>query len=133
MLELHKETAMDPDAGLQDLDPDGTISPAEIYQHYEQVARRLFGGGLENDDDADTSQNPPRALDWPLSFEGLDANITLDELPLSPNSLLPEYQLTQEWFEQVVEELRQAEEAKVMAATAVTGEDVVGIGVGAGA
>ena len=125
---------------MQDLDPDGTISPAEIYQHYEQVARRLFGGGLENDDDdadadTDTSQNPPRALDWPLSIEGLDANITLDELPLSPNSLLPEYQLTQEWFEQVVEELRQAEEAKVMAmaaAAAVTGEDVVGIGVGAG-
>jgi hypothetical protein len=37
---------------------------------------------------------------------------TLDELPVSPNSLLPEYQLTQEWFERVVEELRAAEEAK---------------------
>ena len=78
--------------------------------------RRLF----RELDDADPSQSqnqnqnpPPLALDWPLSVEGLDADLTLDELPVSPNSLLPEYQLTQEWFERVVEELRQAEESRL--------------------
>ena len=99
--------------------------------------RRLF----RELDDADPSQSqnqnqnpPPLALDWPLSVEGLDADLTLDELPVSPNSLLPEYQLTQEWFERVVEELRQAEESKAianMAAAAAGEEEDVGIGVGA--
>ena len=96
--------------------------------------RRLF----RELDDADPSQSqnqnpPPLALDWPLSVEGVDADLTLDELPVSPNSLLPEYQLTQEWFERVVEELRQAEESKAianMAAAAAGEEEDVGIGVG---
>ena len=96
--------------------------------------RRLF----RELDDADPSQSqnqnpPPLALGWPLSVEGVDADLTLDELPVSPNSLLPEYQLTQEWFERVVEELRQAEESKPianMAAAAAGEEEDVGIGVG---
>ena len=123
------------------MDVDGTISPATIYQHYESVVRRLFRELDDANADADPSQSqsqsqnpPPLALDWPLSVEGVDADLTLDELPVSPNSLLPEYQLTQEWFERVVEELRQAEESKAianMAAAASGEEEDVGIGVGA--
>lgn len=49
---------------------------------------------------------------------------TLDELPISPNSSLPEYQLTQEWFERVVRELSEAEESRaVMAAATAAGGD----------
>ena len=98
--------------------------------------RRLFRelDDANADQSQSQSQNPPSlALDWPLSVEGLDADLTLDELPVSPNSLLPEYQLTQEWFERVVEELRQAEESKPianMAAAAAGEEEDVGIGVG---
>ena len=40
---------------------------------------------------------------------------TLEELPISLNSELPEYQLTQEWFERVVKELREAEESRAAA------------------
>ena len=81
---------------------------------------------------------PPRALDWPLStssFVGLGlpaaaldvlgamtTTKALDELPISANSSLPEYQLTQEWFERVISELKEVEESKV-AAAAAGGED----------
>jgi hypothetical protein len=38
--------------------------------------------------------------------------LTLDELPDSDNRFLPEYQLTQEWFEQTIEYLKEKEAAK---------------------
>jgi len=54
---------------------------------------------------------PQRAFDWSPSRIGLvldltsaATTLTLEDLPLSPNSTLPEYQLTQEWFDQVVSE-----------------------------
>ena len=47
----------------------------------------------------------------------------LDELPISANGELPEYQLTQEWFERVLSELREAEESKAAAAAATTVDD----------
>ena len=49
---------------------------------------------------------------------------TLDELPISANSELPEYQLTQEWFERVLGELGEAEESEAAAAGVGGGEDV---------
>lgn len=67
------------------------------------------------------TEKAQRALDWPLDDMDVMTK-TLDELPVSPNSLLPEYQLTQEWFDRVVEELREVEEVKV------AGEDVAGTG-----
>ena len=100
-------------------DTDGTISPATIYQHYGRVARRLFRA-LDADPPASTKTRQvvqvtaARALDWPPSV----TTKTLDELPISPNSSLPEYQLTQEWFEQVVRELSEAEESRAVMAAA---------------
>lgn len=60
--------------------------------------------------------------------------VALDELPVSANCELPEYQLTQEWFEWIVGDLREAEESKAKAAAvaAAAGEDV-GTDVDAGA
>ncbi len=54
---------------------------------------------------------------------------TLDELPVSANCSLPEYQLTQEWFERVVGDLREVEKsgaaaAAVAVAVGAGGEDV---------
>jgi len=78
-----------------------TITPATIYEHYERVAQRLFRV-LEKQPGEEQ-----RALDWPL-----ETAQTLDELPISPTSSLMEYQLTEEWFESVVRELREAEESR---------------------
>ncbi|KAI9441877.1 hypothetical protein H4582DRAFT_2055677 [Lactarius indigo] len=137
-------------------DPDGTISPATIYQHYACVARRLFpvlaaerqrrvANPRRNPTaSAETRLNPqvqatvpaPRALDWPLPTSvgpaptlALDdvtgtttTMVALDELPVSANCSLPEYQLTQEWFERIVSDLREAEESKAATAGA-GGED----------
>ena len=86
-----------------------TITPATIYQHYGRVAQRLFRV-LESE-----KPEQQRALDWPLDVDVMTTK-TLDELPISPNSELPEYQLTQEWFDRVVRELREAEESRVAAA-----------------
>ncbi|KAH8985579.1 hypothetical protein EDB92DRAFT_1357501 [Lactarius akahatsu] len=132
-------------------DPDGTISPATIYQHYACVARRLLerqrrvASSRPNPTaSAKTRPSPqgqataPRALDWPLPTSvgpaptlALDVTgatmVALDELPVSANCDLPEYQLTQEWFERIVGDLREAEESKAKAAAvaaATTGEDV---------
>ncbi|KAH9021005.1 hypothetical protein EDB85DRAFT_1895890 [Lactarius pseudohatsudake] len=133
-------------------DPDGSISPATIYQHYTCVARRLLerqrrvASSRPNPTaSAKTKPSPqgqataPRALDLPTSVGpaptlALDVTgattVALDELPVSANCELPEYQLTQEWFEWIVGDLREAEESKakaaaVAAAAAATGEDVV--------
>jgi hypothetical protein len=38
--------------------------------------------------------------------------LTLDELPDSDNRFLPEYQLTQEWFEQTIKYLKEKEAAE---------------------
>ena len=92
-----------------------TITPATIYQHYGRVAQRLFRV-LESE--KPEQQQQPRALDWPLDVDVMTTK-TLDELPISPNSELPEYQLTQEWFDRVVRELREAEESRVAAAAEV--------------
>jgi hypothetical protein len=82
-----------------------TITPATIYQITERLFRVLDSEKPEQQ----------RALDWPWDVDVLKTK-TLDELPISPNSELPEYQLTQEWFERVVRELRGAEESRVAAA-----------------
>jgi hypothetical protein len=134
-------TAHTTDAPTREQDPDGTISPATIYQHYGCVARRLFKV-LTAERERLSPQVPPpppppptRALDWPpqptffnglglpaLTLDVLGATATtLDELPISANSELPEYQLTQEWFERVLGELGESEAA---AAGVGGGEDV---------
>ncbi len=76
---------------------------------------------------------PQRAFDWSPSRIGLvldltsaATTLTLEDLPLSPNSTLPEYQLTQEWFDQVVSELRELEESE--AAVAAAGESKEDLG-----
>jgi hypothetical protein len=93
---------------------DGTITPDTIYQHYGRVAQRLFR--VLDSEKPEQQQQQQRALDWPLDVHDvLTTTKTLDELPISPNSELPEYQLTQEWFERVVRELREAEEARAAA------------------
>jgi len=69
---------------------------------------------------------PQRAFDWSPSCVGLVLNLTSAAttmtLPLSPNSTLPEYQLTQEWFDQVVSELRELEESEAAVAAAQEGK-----------
>ena len=75
-----------------------TITSTMIYQHYGRVAQRLFRML-----DSEKPEQQQRALDWPLDVNVLTTK-TLDELPISPNRELPEYQLTQEWFERVVRE-----------------------------
>jgi hypothetical protein len=65
------------------------ISPATIYQHYVRVARRLFRA-LDANPSTRETEKAPCALDWP--FDDMDVTTkALDELPVSPNSLLPEY------------------------------------------
>jgi hypothetical protein len=59
-----------------------------------------------------TTQSEPVALDWPPPWT-LAGTLTLDELPDSETWTLPEYQLTQEWFEQTVRELKELEEKRV--------------------
>lgn len=57
---------------------------------------------------ADSAQ----VLDWlPLEHWMMmpAGTITLDELPDSPNWTLPEYQLTQEWYEQTIQCLKEEE------------------------
>jgi len=98
----------------KDRGADGTISPATIYQHYECVARRLFR--------AQETPTAHAALDWPV----LGMSVTLDELPISSNGSLPEYQLTQEWFERVVAELREVEESRAKAAGGVDDSEEAG-------
>jgi hypothetical protein len=51
-------------------------------------------------------------LDWPPLQWTLDESLTLDELPDSEKWSLPEYQLTQEWFEQTIRSLNDLEEEK---------------------
>jgi len=60
------------------------------------------------------AQAPPRpaALDWPPPQWTLEESLTLDELPDSETWSLPEYQLTQEWFEQTIRSLNDLEEEK---------------------
>jgi hypothetical protein len=41
-----------------------------------------------------------------------EESLTLDELPDSETWSLPEYQLTQEWFEQTIRDLKALEEEK---------------------
>jgi hypothetical protein len=59
---------------------------------------------------ADSAQ----VLDWlPLEHWMImpaGTTMTLDELPDSPNCTLPEYQLTQEWYEQTIQSLKEEEE-----------------------
>jgi hypothetical protein len=112
-----------------------TISPDTILQHYVNVARRLTANrqnlaaspcpspGLTSTNaipkKVETigepalvqAQAPPRpaALDWPPPQWTL---LTLDELPDSETWSLPEYQLTQEWFEQTIRSLNDLEEEK---------------------
>lgn len=115
-----------------------TISPDTILQHYVNVARRLTGTrqdlaanpcpspGLTS-----TTESPKKVetigepslvqaqapswlapLDWPPLQWTLDESLTLDELPDSEKWSLPEYQLTQEWFEQTIRSLNDLEEEK---------------------
>ncbi|KAI9452357.1 hypothetical protein BJY52DRAFT_1190372 [Lactarius psammicola] len=136
-------------------DPDGTISPATIYQHYVCVARRLLAAERQRrvasshpNSTASAKTRPssrvaPRALDWPpscpqptfvglaptlaLDVTGATTTTTLDELPVSANCSLPEYQLTQEWFERIIGDLREVEKSEAAAAAvavAAGGEDV---------
>jgi len=116
--------------------PQETISPDTIVQHYMNVARRLTENrqslaaspcpspGLTS-----TSASPkkmekirelapvqaqapswPAALDWPPPQWTLEGSLTLDELPDSETWSLPEYQLTQEWLEQTIRNLKDLEE-----------------------
>ena len=54
----------------------------------------------------------PAALDWPPPQWMSEESLTLDELPDSETWSLPEYQLTQEWFEQTIRDLKALEEEK---------------------
>jgi len=54
----------------------------------------------------------PASLDWTL--QSPDGPLTLDELPDSKLWYLPEYQLTEEWFERIISELAEADEEKRM-------------------
>ena len=68
------------------------------------------------------------ALDWLPSVSVLGMTTkTLDKLLISPNSSLPEDQLTQEWFKWVMSKLSKAEEyrAAMAAAVASGNRDVV--------
>ncbi|KAI0253663.1 hypothetical protein BJV78DRAFT_1191176 [Lactifluus subvellereus] len=114
---------------------EGAISPDTIHQHYMSVARRLSG---QQRPDRPASPDPPsayadtnicaipeteptleelamiadsaQAFDWSLlPHWTLAGTMTLDELPDSATWSLPEYQLTQEWYEQIVRCLREAE------------------------
>jgi len=112
-----------------------TISPDTIVQHYMNVARRL----TENRQSLAASPCPspgltstnaslkktekirelapvqaqappwPAALDWPPPQWTLEGSLTLDELPDSETWSLPEYQLTQEWLEQTIRNLKDLE------------------------
>ena len=115
--------------------PQETISPDTIVQHYMNVARRL----TENRQSLAASPCPspgltstnaslkktekirelapvqaqapswPAALDWPPPQWTLEGSLTLDELPDSETWSLPEYQLTQEWLEQTIRNLKDLE------------------------
>ena len=115
-----------------------TISPDTILQHYVKVARRLTENrqnlaaspcpspGLTSANASPKrmetigepalvqAQAPPRpaALDWPPPQWTLEESLTLDELPDSETWSLPEYQLTQEWFEQTIRSLNDLEEER---------------------
>lgn len=55
-------------------------------------------------------EDSAKAFDWSLlPHLTLASTMTLDELPDSATWSLPEYQLTQEWYEQIVRCLREAE------------------------
>ncbi|KAH9962477.1 hypothetical protein BJV74DRAFT_799766 [Russula compacta] len=74
----------------------------------------------------------PAALDWPLSPSTLAGGMALDEVPDSGRCHLPEYQLTQEWFDALIRDLNEAEEekqveAEIEEAAMETGMDVDGV------
>jgi hypothetical protein len=52
------------------------------------------------------------SLDWWTTLQLLNGPLTLDELPDSKLWYLPEYQLTEEWFEKIISELAEADEEK---------------------
>lgn len=54
----------------------------------------------------------PAALDWPLTPSALAGGMALDEVPDSGRCHLPEYQLTQEWFDALIRDLDETEEEK---------------------
>lgn len=115
-----------------------TISPDTILQHYMNVARRLTENrqslaaslcpspGLASANASpkkmETIEKPAPvqaqapsqlvALDWPPPQWMSEESLTLDELPDSETWSLPEYQLTQEWFEQTIRDLKALEEEK---------------------
>jgi hypothetical protein len=122
-------------------DPQEVISPDTIMQHYMNVARRLTenrqsratspcpslmsvnlspkeveailaGDPAMAQGQAPPAQSEPAALDWPPHWT-LAGTLTLDELPDSEIWALPEYQLTQEWFEQMILNSNELEERRV--------------------
>jgi len=54
------------------------------------------------------------AVGWPEVQWMPSGGLTLDELPDSDARFLPEYQLTQEWFEQTIQYLKEKEAAEAM-------------------
>jgi hypothetical protein len=122
-------------------DPQEVISPDTIMQHYMSVARRLTenrqsratspcpspmsvnlspkeveailaGDPAMKQAQVPPAQSEPTALDWPPHWT-LAGTMTLDELPDSELWSLPEYQLTQEWFEQIIQNSNELEERRV--------------------
>jgi len=112
------------------------ISPDVISEHYMNVARRLTQRApsraasphpspntrrttspkeaeTETTGDSALAVPPPLSisLDW-WTLQSSDGPLTLDELPDSELCYLPEYQLTQEWFERIISELAEADEEK---------------------
>ncbi|KAI0301714.1 hypothetical protein B0F90DRAFT_1667828 [Multifurca ochricompacta] len=77
------------------------------------------------------------ALDWPPRppTPSTTAILTLDELPDSSNGSLPEYEITEEWYERIVEDLREIEdedEVEVYVDVDVNAEVEVEVEVGMG-
>ncbi|KAH9957707.1 hypothetical protein BC827DRAFT_1224002 [Russula dissimulans] len=110
-----------------------------ISEHYMSVARRLTQraqnraaspypspntrrttsprDAVETETTGDSSAlgaPPPlsTSLDWWTTLQLLNGPLTLDELPDSKLWYLPEYQLTEEWFEKIISELAEADEEK---------------------
>jgi len=77
----------------------------------KEVEAILAGDPTRTQAQASTTQSEPAALDWPPPWT-LAGTLTLDELPDSETWTLPEYQLTQEWFEETIRELKELEEKR---------------------
>ena len=77
----------------------------------EEVEAILAEDLMPTQAQAPPTQSEPAALDWPPPW-ALAGGLTLDELPDSETWTLPEYQLTQEWFEQTIRELKELEEKR---------------------